>query len=173
MTIYLYKSKPLTYENARDISIKIWKLRSEGNDDEAKEYISSKQVEHHITFTNGCPLCNLFMRMVIESCQSGPISVKNICSDLCPLVWKDPKEERFSKYRENHSLPCSRNYWHFHFWNSVGSTERSKHWAKKLYKELLATPEEKPKPVVNGPKPHIMIIDEALTIDNKIHDITR
>lgn len=119
-------TKPITYEQAREISIWVWKQRAKG-----------KHIDHsHIlnkfdtTTTSQCGFCEYYLNSPYKGCEE------------CPLWWEHAEAENNSTLNPYSSRNCTRNYWK---WNFYKPDDRWKiHWAKKLLEQLEATPEHEP-----------------------------
>lgn len=128
------KNPDLTYEKARELSIRVWKLRVEGKSD-MNIYMFLKE-QGFPDIRDSCGFCQYF----VENKQDGSETKLGKHCSKCPLCWKHPRSESNSKYWSV-SRPCSRNFWHWVYWDFLSNEKRSKYWARKMLAEIEATPE--------------------------------
>lgn len=123
-------TKPITYEQARKISIWVWEQRAKG------KHITHTHIEkqYGIAVMSNCGFCEYYLNSPFQGCQA------------CPLYWKDAKAENNSRFNI-HTRNCTRAYWK---WDYHKPANRWKiYWAKKLLAEIKATPKHEVQPPSN------------------------
>ena len=124
------QDKHISYKKAREMTLWIWdRARRTGKKPTESEFIE----KWGLFPKSGCGFCQYY---------------QNDCN-RCPMKWENPMEEQCSGYQTGNPFYCLRSYWKWNDWRfRIGKDPKAirmaKHWAGKIYLEVLDSPEEEP-----------------------------
>ena len=123
----------LTYEQARDMSIWKWKnfKTSSPLHSDWLLYYRENKMEFKVVPMADCGFCEYFGKSEIDR-------------ERCPLRWNNPRMESNMREPCGH-WKCSRNFWHWIYWEHADDKEKMRYWANKMLAEIMETPEHEVK----------------------------